>query len=574
MHCKRFISSFCLVTTAFSLNAASIIDQSSPLELVSTNFGLADGPAWDGGSLCFPDVKGGELYRYQPKQKKMQVMLPAAGRISAAFFNHGKLYLSDNGNSQISWLKGKNLVRIAGQDPKAKPPARPNDLVVDKHGGIYYTLTRHNQVIYIAPDGDQRVAVEGITTANGITLAPDGSTLYVAAYNPKEVWAYDVGKGGLTSGGRKFAFMDDGEALGADGMCIDRAGNVYCAGATAIWIWNPAGKLIERIETPERPINCAFGDSDLRTLYITGFGGLYRQRMNAYGVSAHPQAAGRLPAYRAGYPSTITPENVSAQLDVVYAQDGTRKLLADLFLPTSPRKNRPAVIVVHGGGWLNSDKTKFRGLAVELARRGYVTAAIQYRLGYEAKFPKGAQDCLAAVRYLRDHAAELGIDADRIGAVGGSAGGHLVGLMATGWDNRKLHGAFDKSKQSARLQAAIVMAGPMQMVTGSVAERSRTPGSKSNSNVWLGKTVDEAPALYRLADAHQQISANDSPLLFMMGEHDKPERNQASREQLKKVGVWSGLKVYADGKHGCWNRLPWFNDMAADMDEFFRKHLR
>ena len=60
----------------------------------------------------------------------------------------------------------------------------------------------------------------------------------------------------------------------------------------------------------------------------------------------------------------------------------------------------------------------------------------------------------------------------------------------------------------------------------------------------------------------------------MMGEHDKPERNQASRDQLKKVGVWSGYKVYTAGRHGCWNRLPWFNDMVADMDEFFRKHLR
>jgi gluconolactonase len=574
MHSKRFLSAVCLAATAFSLNAASIVDPSSPLELVSSDFELADGPAWDGSSLWFPDVKGSKLFRYHPKQKKLEVALPDAGRLSAAFFNHGTLYLSDNGNSQISRLNWKKLVRIAGQDPKAKPAARPNDLVVDSQGGIFYTLTARNQVIYIAPNSEQRVAVEGITSANGITLSPDGGTLYVAAYKPKEVWAYDVGKVGSTSGGRKFAFMDDGAALGADGMCIDRAGNVYCAGATAIWIWSPQGKLLDRIEIPERPINCAFGDSDLRTLYITGFGGLYRQRMNTYGVPAHPQSKGTIPKHRASFPSTITPKNVTAKLDVVFAQDGDRKLLADLFLPDSPRKNRPAIVVVHGGGWVHGDRTKFRGLTVELARRGYVTAAIEYRLGYEAKFPKGAQDCLAAVRYLRDHAAELGIDPDRIGAVGGSAGGHLVGLMATAWDNPKLQGNFDKSRQSARLQAAIVMAGPLQMVTGSVAERSRMPDSKSFSNVWLGKSIDEAKSLYQLADAHRQISANDSPVLFMVGEHDKPERNQASREKLKAVGVRSGLKVYPDGKHGCWNRLPWFNDMAADMDEFFKKHLR
>lgn len=562
-----------LLLSALNVGSASVVDRSVPLVKVDGEFGLADGPAWDGGSLWIPDVKGGKLFRYYPKQKKLQLVLADAGRISASFFNNGQLFLSDNGNAEISWLKGRAKERIAGQDPAAKPPARPNDLVVDRHGGVFYTLTRQNQVVYIAPTGEQRVVVEGIQSANGITLSPDGQTLYVAAYRPKEIWAYDVGRAGATSGGRRFAHMDDGEALGADGMCIDRAGNVYCAGATAVWIWNSAGELIDKIETPERPINCAFGDSDLRTLYITGFGGLYRQRMKTYGVSAHPPLRGEAKKGRPDQPDTRLPKNVSAKLDVVYVQDGHRKMLADIFLPATGGKQRAAVVVVHGGGWLNGDKTKFRALAVELARRGYVTAAIQYRLGYEAKFPAGAQDCLAAVRYLRDHAGELGIDPNRIGAVGGSAGGHLVGLMATGADNPGLKGKFDRSRQSARLQAAIVMAGPMQMTTGSVAERSRTPGSKSNSNVWLGATVDEAPALYQLADAHLQISADDAPLLFMVGEHDKPERNRPSRDRLKAVGVWTGLKVYPKGKHGCWNRLPWFNDMAADMDEFFRAQL-
>ena len=112
------------------------------------------------------------------------------------------------------------------------------------------------------------------------------------------------------------------------------------------------------------------------------------------------------------------------------------------------------------------------------------------------------------------------------------------------------------------------------MTTGSVAERSRKPDSGSNSNVWLGATVGEAPELYRLADAHAHIDSDSAPILFMFGEHDKPARNELSREKLKAAGVWTGLKVYADGKHGCWNQLPWFNGMVADMDAFFRERLR
>jgi alpha-beta hydrolase superfamily lysophospholipase len=158
--------------------------------------------------------------------------------------------------------------------------------------------------------------------------------------------------------------------------------------------------------------------------------------------------------------------------------------------------------------------------------------------------------------------------------VGGSAGGHLVGLMATGHDVAGLQGDGGHRGVSSKLQAAIVMAGPMEMITGSVALRSRKQPKLSNSNIWLGKTIDEAPDLYRLADAHVHISEGDAPILFMVGEHDKPERNAPSRKKLKSLGIVSDVNIYKDAKHGCWNRLPWFEEMAADMDAFFREHLQ
>jgi dipeptidyl aminopeptidase/acylaminoacyl peptidase len=145
--------------------------------------------------------------------------------------------------------------------------------------------------------------------------------------------------------------------------------------------------------------------------------------------------------------------------------------------------------------------------------------------------------------------------------------------MATGWQEKKLQGDGGNAEQSSQLQAAIVMAGPLQMLTGQVAERSRNQPDISNSNKWLGKTIDEAPELYKLASPFDFISKDSAPTLFMVGEHDKPERNEPSRDKLKKNNVWTGLKVYKDGKHGCWNQLPWFNDMVEDMDVFFKKQL-
>ncbi|MEQ8786291.1 MAG: SMP-30/gluconolactonase/LRE family protein [Pirellulaceae bacterium] len=561
----------CTLTDALTA-AEPLVDASSPLETISSEFGLADGPAWDGfGGLYVPDVKGGKLYRYAPNQKNLRVVLDEAGRISASYFNHGRLYLSDNGNSAVARLDGARKVEIAKFD--GEPAPRPNDLAVDNQGGVYVTLTREGRVAYITPKGEVTVAVEEIESPNGLALSPDEKTLYVAAYKPKQIWAYDITAAGKTSNARQLAAMDDGEALGADGMTVDRAGNVYCAGATDVWIWSPAGKLLEKIACPTRPINCAFGDGDMQSLYITGFGGLYRQRMLISGRSPQPPATTEAQPPGETRPSTALPADVALDADVEYARYGDRRLLMDLIGPVKKRdKSLPCLVVVHGGGWMKGDKSKFRALAIELAKRGYVAAAIEYRLGGEAKFPAAIHDCNAAVRYLRANAKQLGIDPDRIGAVGGSAGGHLVGLMATAHDDAALQGDGGNAGVSSKLQAAIVMAGPMEMTTGAVAERS-PKDANFYSNLWLGKTIDEAPGLYRQADALLHLTKDDPPVLFLVGEHDKPERNAPFREKAKSLGVPSDVKVYADGKHGCWNQLPWINDMVADMDVFFREQL-
>jgi gluconolactonase len=272
-----------------SVFAQNIIDSKSPLELISADFELADGPAWDGRySLLIPDVKGQKLYRYLPKTKKLQLMNKTIGRISASYFSHGELYLSDNAEGRIAKLSNGKKVALTEPQGEGKDLARPNDLVVDSGGGVYFTLTRQSRVMYRSANGELSVAVSDINSPNGLTLSPSGKTLYVASYRPKKIWAYDVKPGGKTQNGKVFSTMDDGDAPGADGMTIDRSGNVYCAGAMDVWIWNSKGKLLTKIKCPTRPINCTFGDADMRSLYITGFGGLYRQRMNVYGKPPEP----------------------------------------------------------------------------------------------------------------------------------------------------------------------------------------------------------------------------------------------------------------------------------------------
>ena len=271
----------------------------------------------------------------------------------------------------------------------------------------------------------------------------------------------------------------------------------------------------------------------------------------------------------------LTDANLDEQLDIVYAKYGNRELRLDLFQP----KDRgsaplPAVLVVHGGGWLAGDKMRFRALAQTLALRGYVTAAVEYRLGGEARFPAAIHDCNAAVRWLRANAQQQGIDPEGIAAVGGSAGGHLVGLVAAAPDVHELQGDGGNTEQSSRLQALIVMAGPLDLTTGRVAERSRKDPEQSNTNRWLGKAIDEAPELYRLASPQTHLSKSTPPILFLHGELDHPELNAPARSRLRELGVRTDVLVYSAGKHGCWNQHPWFEPMVDDIDAFFTAVLK
>ncbi len=559
----------------FAAELPSPVDRSQSLVRCEQEFGLPDGPSDDGrGSLYVPDVKGQALYRLRLNTNKWDQVLTDCGTISATTFQLGTLYVSHNSTMSIARLDGQALVPIATLDDGQKPPAKPNDLAVRYDGQIFATVTARNQVVRIDPTGQIHVATTAVAAPNGIALSPDGRTLYVSAYKAKQVMACAVAADGSLSEPRLFASMDDGEALGADGMCVDRAGNVYCTGATDVWIWNPRGELLDKITTPQRPINCEFSGAQQRVLFITTFGGVYQQPMRISGLSTEPAPqAGEPDAPGGRQLETRIPADVTAHLNVPYAEYGARSVLMDVFLPAG-NTPRPAVLVVHGGGWQNGDKTKFRALAIDLARRGFVAAAIEYRLADEALYPAAIHDCAAAVRFLRAHASDYHMNPDQIAAVGGSAGGHLVGLLGTGSDDPTICGTGGWADQSSRVQAVVVMAGPMLMASGSVAERSKAHSPDSNSNRWLGKSIDEDPAIYRHADADLRISADDPPMLFLVGELDDPQRYESTAARLTAVNVPTQTIVYPQAKHGCWMMYPWFTQMNDDMAAFLHQHLQ
>ncbi|MEM6469494.1 MAG: SMP-30/gluconolactonase/LRE family protein [Planctomycetota bacterium] len=581
---KSYLSALIALTCGLAsappkpLQAQSPVDRDQPIQTVRTDFGLADGAAASGNSLFVPDVKRKQLFVYNPanQEKRWRRIVAASGQFSGTCYQLGRLYLADNEGSRLLTFSGKGKPT---QWIQFADDARPNDLVVDIEGNAYVTMTKQGEIRKVTPGGAESVVVEGLTTPNGIALSPDGQRLYVSETKTGKIKQFEVKEQSLNSL-HPFASVEsqDGSPK-ADGMTCDRAGNVYCAAAKDVWIWSPAGKLLDRITTAERPINCTFGGPHGLDLFISTFGGLHKQRMKAYGVQPHPPISGEL-AQRAGKASTVIPEGITPKLNTVYYRDGTRNLLCDLLLPQS-KQPTPGIILVHGGGWLHGDKTKFRALAIELAKLGYGVMAIEYRLGFESRFPVGIQDCNAALDFFAQNAKALNVDPKRIAAVGGSAGGHLVGLMATGFNQPQLQpngkiSLLDKSSltydTNAKLAAAVVMAGPMEIASGSVAERS-VEGSESNAIRWLGKTINESPELYRLADAFLKISADDPPMLFLRGSLDNPSADEPSLQAMRKLEIVAKQIVHDGARHGHWNRPDWMPTVVSDIDTFLREQL-
>lgn len=264
------------------------------------------------------------------------------------------------------------------------------------------------------------------------------------------------------------------------------------------------------------------------------------------------------------------PATLKAEFDLVYGKTSQQELKLDVYRPKSDAV-LPACVLVHGGGWIGGDKERFRALGFALAEKGYVVANVEYRLAGVAKYPAAVQDCSLAVRWVRANAKRFALDPQRIGAWGGSAGGHLVGLLAAAPE----HFLTPELKDvSAAVQATCIMAGPTDLTNATFVESLRRAKEKSNSYIWFGNLYDDAPELYRDASPINHFSKATGPVLFLTGDLDNPDRDLAALEKLQSLGVATKQTVLKHAKHGCWMQKPWFDSCVAAVDAWFREHLK
>jgi acetyl esterase/lipase len=243
---------------------------------------------------------------------------------------------------------------------------------------------------------------------------------------------------------------------------------------------------------------------------------------------------------------------------------------ADLYLPVDAGTAlRPAVVVIHGGGWISEarDSNREENIARALAERGIASLSIDYLLGNEEGtrvcWPQNLHDCKTAVRWLRRHARQYRLDPDRIGAIGGSAGGHLAAMLAVTGPECGLDPAAPFGDLSCRIQGAIDMYGPADL------ENWRDVQA-------LCATRSEAPELYKAFSVLTYVSSDDPPILMIQGDLDgvtPVSQSEALAARLAAHGVEHRLEIVQGAGHS-FDLQPDQRDLRPLAAEFFHQRLR
>jgi acetyl esterase/lipase len=273
-------------------------------------------------------------------------------------------------------------------------------------------------------------------------------------------------------------------------------------------------------------------------------------------------------------PAFQLPDSVEMQADLVYATYGAREMHLDLFLPKRGTGPFPAVVYIHGGGWSGGNKGAFRRQAAYMATQGFVGACIEYRLSGEAKFPAAVNDAKAAVRWVRANAARYRINPDKIGAAGGSAGGHLVAMLGTTHKVREFDRGGGNESVSSRVQAVAAFNPAVDLV--SMGKLASTATSHP-LYTFLGATYAERPDLYAKASPITYVDRDSAPHLFLHGTGDTTVPYQQSVDMMKKLkeaGVLAEIFSAEGAAHGFFNRPPWFEPTLKRMEEFFLQVLK
>jgi acetyl esterase/lipase len=255
--------------------------------------------------------------------------------------------------------------------------------------------------------------------------------------------------------------------------------------------------------------------------------------------------------------------------DVLYATVNGAELRVDIYKPAANgAERRPAVILIHGGGWTSFDKSIMRGMGQFLARSGYVAFAVDYRLlkGKENRWPAQLDDVQRAVRWVRANATKYGVDPEHIGAFGHSAGAQLAALLGMEETRDKSDPEF--AKHSSKVQAVVDVSGPSDFTVG------RDPEGDAFLANFLGTEYAPHPEVWREASPVFHVSKKAAPFLIVHGTKDESvpiSQAQELYDKLRTAGVHVSF-VKVNDVHTF--QTPEANrQMALETLAFFNRYL-
>jgi len=261
------------------------------IEKVDAGFRFTEGPVWSReGFLLFSDVPNNQIRKLVPGERSVAFRDDSHGANGNTFDAQGRFYSCESKTRRVVRMDKKGKMEVLAEKWEGKRLNAPNDIVVRKDGQIYFTDPAFGDqadtrelafygVYHINPKGVMNLIARPAGRPNGIAFSPNGRILYVANSDDRNVRAYDVDHNGAVSNERVVVSNIDGVP---DGIRLDEKGNLYVT-AKGVAVYTAEGKLLHTIELSETPANCAFGDPDLQTLYITARTSLYRVRLNVKG---------------------------------------------------------------------------------------------------------------------------------------------------------------------------------------------------------------------------------------------------------------------------------------------------
>lgn len=286
---------------------AGVVAPGTAIEFIKDGFKGTEGPlGLPDGSLIFTETQDQRITRIAPDGSVSPYLEKTNGANGLGIGPDGALYAVQVAEPRVGVIAPTGFERVLAVRFEGKNFGRPNDLVVDRKGHVYFTDSGANvpagqtpppaappAVYRISNEGALQKLADGIERPNGIQLSPDEKVLYVANTGGEHVLAFDIAANGTVGKRRDFAKLEgfvpnpngSGGTSGADGLAVDAEGRLYVATRIGVQVFDAKGNALGVIPLPRAPQNIAFAGPGKQYLYIVGRGGAWRIRTLAAGFS-------------------------------------------------------------------------------------------------------------------------------------------------------------------------------------------------------------------------------------------------------------------------------------------------